>query len=333
MPTLVRLKAFGDPGIPVNAYNGLLTFASSDAAAAYGGEIDASRQVRMQCNCGDGRAFPVTLNTSGMQTVTVTDEFGTTDQLTIEVLAAPPAVAAPVTGSVVQWSHGTTLDFYVSNPTGADLTVIESTTNCSVIGSGTIDATVNQRLDQYASFSVPIPYADCYYHDQYEMNITSLTVVDTLGHVWTIGTPRYHRFAEVPGNSSFETLNDGDPFDSSNLVPGQASASCGKTWSTERQSWYCRGSIGVAVAPYGDARVAASSYFGQDGAVYWPGGDAVFLPAGQSTITVAYDPWVCYFTPRGTTVLRLDYVDPASGHRGWRQWGLGGPYVSAPANL
>ncbi len=192
---------------------------------------------------------------------------------------------------------------------------------------------MNQRLDQYASFSVPIPYADCYYHDQYEMNITSLTVVDTLGHVWTIGTPRYHRFAEVPGNSSFETLNDGDPFDSSNLVPGQASASCGKTWSTERQSWYCRGSIGVAVAPYGDARVAASSYFGQDGAVYWPGGDAVFLPAGQSTITVAYDPWVCYFTPRGTTVLRLDYVDPASGHRGWRQWGLGGPYVSAPANL
>ncbi len=96
VPTLVRLKAFGDPGIPVNAYNGLLTFASSDAAAAYGGEIDASRQVRMQCNCGDGRAFPVTLNTSGMQTVTVTDEFGTTDQLTIEVLAAPPAVAAPV---------------------------------------------------------------------------------------------------------------------------------------------------------------------------------------------------------------------------------------------
>ena len=343
IPTAVSVGARDAAGRLIPNYNGNVTFSSSDGAVTWGGNIDTNRQARLSCACDDGQAFSLRFGTVGLRTVTVTDEFGNSDQVQVNVLAAPGAIALPtgVAAYSVQWERGHVFDYYIKNTSGQPLTVVEVSTSCN--GGPTQVTAVNRNLtDSYTEFSVRVKDVTCYILGSQSYNWPTAYITDTSGHLWSLnasegGEAAYRRFSSIPGSSNFEMLDEGDPLAANNattvdrqygfvLVPSPAQS--GSNFHVVPNG------LTVELFAYESTRIVG---FSQP--------EAPFVTqysidpklqkrvVGAGTTRVSFDDlvWACDAGGgKALPSLNVIYTDPASGRDGFRNLWVGYPAGNAP---
>ena len=201
----------------VTSYAARVTFSSTDSTANYGAEVDANRQYTFRCACEDGHDFATRLGTVGIQTITATDQFGNSGQVTINVIAAPSAIPSPFTIHAVQWNHGNVADFYIE-PGSYNLpyTVMEIQSRCNATGSELLGVTTPGLTfigrGQLSTDVIERP--DCSNINNWQARAHTLIIADNAGHFWAVGPAEVHlRFSSVPNNSNFTMIDPGDPID------------------------------------------------------------------------------------------------------------------------
>jgi RHS repeat-associated protein len=209
----------------VTLYQSLVTLTSSDPSANFGDTVDANHQYRFTCLCEGTHAFPITLNTTGQRTITVTDVFGLSAQATVNVVAAGSA-SNPVTRiDAVQWERGNTVDYYLTVGAGAPaLTVIEAIDRCggnnAIVSAESVSQSVAATGGSpgYTQFTIEMPIGTCYWGDEYAVDQHTLVVTDGQ-HTWSRAVDaRWTRFSSIPGSSNFTMLDPGDPIASMTIV-------------------------------------------------------------------------------------------------------------------
>ena len=314
-------------------YNGLVTFDSSDAGATFGGGINSSRQARMPCSCDDGRPFVVTFSATGTKTVTVTDEFGKSDQVQVNVLPAPAAIPVPsgLEAYSVEWNKGRTIDYYVKNTSGLNLTAIETWSTCG--GWDPQRNSPNQPLtDAYMSFSVQIGTAECGYAGSQGNDFNGIVVVDDQGHKWAMGTTRYYRFSSVPGNSNFTMLDAGDPLAADDVTPVARTGLTTPEPAPDGGGQYYHvawDGLTLRFNPYEAFRIVGYSFPEAPFVTHYAIPQAFqgqTVVAGTSNVILDDIPWNCRAGgPYSNTNISIRYADTTTGRDGRRDYFAGDP--------
>jgi RHS repeat-associated protein len=218
------------------AYSARVTFSSSDANATFGEEVDGLDRYTFLCNCEGAHVFPTKLTALGTHTVTVTDQFGTTDTISVEVVAPSGSATGPITRvDTVQWPQGNTIDYYVTATGPYQLLGI--TDSCGLINrslsasnaglgssiaggaaitrlladpaspvhDGVIPATALLEQRQYAEGTLRMTAETgmCGAGSFNEAEAPILTYADGAGHVFTVQSQKFRVFADIPGHANF----------------------------------------------------------------------------------------------------------------------------------
>jgi RHS repeat-associated protein len=282
-----------------------------------------------------GKPFPVTFANSGTQTVTMTDEFGNSDTVTIDVLAAVPAIPLPtgVAAYAVQWMNGHSVDYYVKNTSGIPLFVLEATTFCSAPGDPHYRAVeMSLPSPSYRSLPITIPTVNCWIGASGRYEIHQLTIVDGSGHKWALPATRYFRFSDVPGNANFDQLDEGDPLHAESVTVtarNNEDLEDAPDPLNKDAFWHVsRAGMDVTIDVHETVSLVGYSFPNQPSITQWapePETQFRFLVEGTGSYTFDNIPWACYFAPFGSGQLRLQYKDYATGRDGYRVFDIGDP--------
>jgi RHS repeat-associated protein len=339
VPMTLGVAAHWSSGTPIADYNGLVTFSSSDSGIGYGYGIDGNHQARMICGCDDGHPYTLTFANIGAQTLTVTDEFGNTDTVNVNVVAAPNAIALPsgFAAYAVQWENGHTIDYYIKNLSGLGLRVVQAYTTCSAPGDpqGTPQ---DVSAGPYSNLTVRIALVHCWVADSGSYNGHHLIIADDAGHMWDVAASRYYRFSDIPGSVNFTEVDAGDPLYGTSLtnitqayspVEHAASPDCGTCHFN-----VIRNGLTMDMSSLSSVRIVGYTYPGNPGS--WspePARQPGFIGNGTSHQVFDYIPWSCYFGgSRTNSTLTVYYVDRSSGRDGTRALSIGAPGIGAPSD-
>lgn len=196
---------------------------SSDSTATWGPDVSGSPPYKQfVCACEAGDAVHPALSTLGTQTISVTDQFGTSDTVTVEVLDVPgTTVANPVSrADVVQWRHGDTVDWYITaRADAAPFQILYDYHTCDT-AVNPINLYVDPAVDRYVEFSTKLEDGGICWNDYLdEKSGHYLLITDGLGHQWTMSrSSRVYRFDDLPNASQHRMLDPGDPIASMTVV-------------------------------------------------------------------------------------------------------------------
>lgn len=198
------------------SYVGTVSFTTSDPAPTFYDASGTPPSRTLSCSCDGGEEILTRLSTVGVQTITVTDQFGNSDTVTVEVLPSPAAGANPVSRvDNVQWRHGLQADLYVTAlPDAPPFTILAVETACDDAYDLTpINLRVDPAVDRFVEVTALVPNGGiCPGLHLGEILTHTLQLASDDGQFWTRGvTQRYMRFAEVPGAANFQMRNPGDP--------------------------------------------------------------------------------------------------------------------------
>jgi RHS repeat-associated protein len=335
---VMRVAAQDANGKLLPGYSGLLTFSSSDAGLTYGGGIDGNHQYRMPCSCDNGRPFPVTFSLTGVQTVTVTDEFGHSDQVQVNVASAPSPIPVPtgLAAYSVEWAYGHTVDYYIDNNSGLALTAVETYSTCAG-GNPQRNGSGESLANRYTSFSVHIAVAECGYAGSQANDANNVIVTDGSGHEWDLGTTRYYRFSSVPGSSGFTMLDAGDPLAANDVsvvnrtfatTPVPSPDGSGRNFNVAFDG------LTLQVGAYSSFRITGYSFPNSPFVTFYSvpyERQSHSVAAGTSDVVLDDIPWACFsFSANGNSGLDVRYVDSGSGRDGRRDFTIGYPPTPPP---
>ena len=232
------------------AYGARVTFSSSNAGATFGSEVDASKQYTFICNCDGAHEFATKLTALGNQTITVTDQFGTTDTITVNVVAAPSGGTNPISRiDVLQWPQGNFIDYYVtatgpyelmsvtdgcglSNQaasetgpavaSGASLARLASDASSS-FNTGTLPAQTNTKTYDQGEIRFKVDAGLCGAGGFGENTGYAFTYTDGAGHVFTRSTSGgpegvWRVFTDIPGSANFVRQGPDSPVISWSII-------------------------------------------------------------------------------------------------------------------
>ena len=332
----------------LTAYAASTTFSSTDPTANYGAEV-SSNQYTFTCACDDGHTFPTRLGTLGTQTITVTDQFGNTDQVVVNVVAAPAAIANPFEVRAVQWNHGNIADFYIDPGAFAgSYSVVGIEHRCTATGSELLGVTdfvgTFTGISQFSSASIPRP--DCSNINNWDARAHTLFIIDGLGHQWAVGPSGagangslssagvFWRFSSIPNNSRWTMIDPGNPVNSisntqrnSSPINQATSPSDGsKIWK-----WVPFGdTISINLAEPATIRSVSirTDIITDFDKGIWPfysagysSGQVFPLAAGQQSFQVDDIQYGCWFGPHNASGIRFTIFN-ANGRRGIADVGL-----------
>lgn len=304
-------------------YAARVSFASSDTTANFGQETSGTPPAyTFTCGCDDGHGFVVRLSTLGSQTITATDQFAASAQVTVNVVAAPPmgGVPDPIDRiDAVQWRHGSKVDYYVKPHSWAPaLTIIEdyhTGPGCRRAGETLGIAVAAGDPTEFTSSIAG--GGSCYYFNYYEVGGHHLIYTDNLGHFWVRSvTARWRRFDVVPNNSVFTMLDAGDPISSMEVVSRGGSPT---SYGYGRQNGgkagpvpYIPGGLALRFVTHEPTVIYSVEYaaYGQDRVSppqqWWP------VWTGNTTVAIDDIPYGCYIAGLEPSLAggRLDYMGP-----------------------
>lgn len=322
-PFILQVSPKTSAGRTAFDYAARVQFTSSDATANFGQEVSGTPPgFTFTCGCDDGHGFVLRLSTLGTQTVTTTDQFGGSAQVTVNVVAAPPMAGVPDPINrvdAVQWRHGSKVDYYVTpHPWAPALTIIED------YHTGPGCRRAGETLGQLVLPGAPTEFTSsiagggsCYYFNYYEVGGHHLIYTDNQGHYWVRSvTQRWRRFDDVPNNQTFTMLDAGDPIVSMEVVSRGGSASSvaygGQNGGKAGPVPYVAGGLQLRFTTYEPTVIYSVEYaaYGQDRASppqqWWP------VWSGDTTVAIDDIPYGCYIAGLEPSLAggRLDYMGP-----------------------
>jgi hypothetical protein len=220
---------------PINrAYAAAVDFSSSDADPDFGFEVGGDNEYRFACACDGAHVFPTTLSEIGAQSITVTDEFGVTDTITVDVEAAPSGASSAITRiDVVEWPNGNFIDYYITSTAPYQLLSVSddcglsnrplselgaslatSTTSASGIArslaepdsplnSGILPDDLESETYAEGTLRFQAEHSACRVFNFATITSYTFTYVDAAGRIGTVSPYRWNTFASVPGNANF----------------------------------------------------------------------------------------------------------------------------------
>ena len=304
------------------AYGARVTFSSSDGGATFGQEVNASNQYTFLCNCEGARVFATTLTALGAQTLTVTDQFGVTDTITVNVVAPTGTATGPITRiDTVQWPQGNTVDYYIT--ANGPYQLLAVTDSCGLINrrlsesSGSIgssvaggggmarllgdpnssihdgilppDALLEDRQYAEGSLRMTAENGGCGPGNFSEASPAAFTYTDGAGHVFSIQSQRFRVFSDVVGSQNFVQQGPDAPIVTFSTVSrGGSSSSLFTDPNTGGQIRYVPGGLVMRFQTRSPVTVYRVEQLFASGFAYnlGPGFSTYKLPTGTSTVAM-----------------------------------------------
>lgn len=299
VPFALRVAPLRADGTMERQYRGQVTLSSSDSSASFGPEVNAAHQYQFECGCGDGHTFATTLSSTGTQTITVQDSYGHSDQVSVDVVAAPTSGADPLAAvSAVRWNYGSITDYYIDASAPIQVLSVEDWgTGNSLLLSSPVLRTLPAG---HHSFSVGSSQGgNVVAGDWYDVAAHKIWYTNAEGRAFSRSFGPIHRFVGVPSSTSYVELDPGDPIQS---------------WQVIART---RTSTTLQITAYEPFVIANINYSFQ-GTLWQPAPGEYYIAAGTTQVEMNNDPATCYVgnTYRDNNSIRFDTFGLASGRVG-----------------